>query len=122
MPVFTVSEAVAAGATSNLLRNWQFRFPPVKSLLEVMVRATAVGVVMNLTTGPESIVQAESVVQSGGTAGVTPARLNTEPIVDKVDPGEECVLSVRNTSGAPITIDMIAIMTYAEALPGTKAA
>lgn len=119
MPVFTVSESVAAGATVNLLRNWQFRFPPVKSLLEIMIRTTAVGVVMNLTTGPESIVQAESVVQSGGTAGVTPSRLNTEPIVDRVDPGEECVLNVRNTTAGALTVDMIAIMTYAEAPPKT---
>lgn len=112
MPQFNFSAAIAAGATSLPLASWQFRFPPKASLLELMVNATAAGVVMNLTTGAESIVQAESPVAAGGTAGVLPARLATEPIVDKVDPGEEIVLSLRNTSGGAITVNGVAILTY----------
>lgn len=112
MPAFPFSVSVAAGATAFPLTNWQFRFPPKAGLLEVMVRTTAPGVVYNLTTGPESIVQAESPVQSGGTAGVTPARLSTEPITDLVEPGQETVLSVRNTTAGALTVDGIAILTY----------
>lgn len=112
MPQFNFSSSVAAGATALPLQNWQFRFPPKTSLLELLVNATAVGVVMNLTTGSESIVQAESPVPAGGTAGVLPARLNVEPIVDKVDPGEEIVLTLRNTSGGAITVNVVAILTY----------
>lgn len=115
MPQFNFSTAVAAGGVATPLSGWQFRFPPQKALLELMVNATAAGVVMNLTTGAESIVQAESPVAAGGTAGVLPARLNTEPIVDKVDPGEEIVLTLRNTSGGAITVNGVAIMTYAGA-------
>lgn len=115
MPQFNFSVAIGAGATATPLSPWQFRFPPQKALLELMVNATAVGVVMNLTTGAESIVQSESPVAAGGTAGVLPARLNTEPIVDKVDPGEEIVLSLRNTSGGSITVNGVAVMTYAGA-------
>lgn len=112
MPMFTFTSNVAAAATYLPLSTWQFRFPPKKSLLEVLVNAEAVGCVMNLTTGSESIVQAESVVSAGGTAGVLPARLNVEPIVDAVDPGEEIVLSIRNTTVAAIDVQGIAILTY----------
>ena len=112
MPQFNFSTSVAAGGTATPLSSWQFRFPPKASLLELMINATAVGVVMNLTTGAESIVQSESPVAAGGTAGVLPARLGTEPIVDKVDPGEEIVLSLRNTSGGAVTVNGVAILTY----------
>lgn len=112
MPQFNFSTLIAAGATALPLSTWQFRFPPKPSLLELLVNATATGVVMNLTTGAESIVQAESAVAAGGVAGVLPARLNTEPIVDKVEPGEEIVLTLRNTAGAGITCNGVAILTY----------
>lgn len=112
MPYFTFTSNVAAGATYLPLSTWQFRFPPKKSLLEILVNAAAVGCVMNLTTGSESIVQAECPVQAGGTAGVMPARLNSEPIVDEVDPGEELVLSIRNTTGAGVNVQGVAVLTY----------
>lgn len=112
MPQFNFSTAIAAGGTSLPLSSWQFRFPPKPALLELMVNGTATGVVMNLTTGAESIVQAESPVAAGGTAGVLPARLAVEPIVDKVDPGEEIVLTLRNTSAGSITVNGVAILTY----------
>jgi hypothetical protein len=112
MPQFNFSASVAAGATSTPLQSWQFRFPPRASLLELMVNASAAGLVMNLTTGAESIVQAESPVSGGGTAGTLPARLSTEPIVDKVDAGEEIVLTVRNPTGGAITLNGVAVLTY----------
>lgn len=115
MPLFTFSVSVAAGAVATPLQTWQYRFPPKPSLLECMVNAAAVGVVQNLTTGAESIVQAESPVSAGGTAGVLPARLNNEPIVDKVDAGEEIVWSFRNTTGAAVVVNGVAILTYAAA-------
>lgn len=110
--MFTASASLAAGATVNPVSPWQFRFPPKPSLLEVLINATAAGIVQNLTTGPESIVQAESVVSAGGTAGVLPARLNNEPIVDAVDPGEEIVHNLRNTTGGAITFNAVYILTY----------
>ena len=112
MPQFNFTTAIAAGATATPLANWQFRFPPKSSLLELLVNASAAGLVMNLTTGSESIVQAESPVSGGGAAGTLPARLSTEPIVDKVDPGEEIVLTVRNPTAGAITLNGVAILTY----------
>jgi hypothetical protein len=113
MPQFNFSASVAAGSTYTPLSTWQFRFPPKPALLEILVNATATGCVMALTTGPESIVQMDNPVSAGGTAAVLPARLNTEPIVDKVNAGEETVLLIRNTSGGAITVNGVAILTYA---------
>lgn len=113
MPQFNFSQSIAAGGTATPLGSWQYRFPPKPALLELLVNASAAGLVMNLTTGAESIVQSESPVSGGGAAGTLPARLNTEPIVDKVDAGEEIVLSVRNPTGGAITINGVAVMTYA---------
>lgn len=112
MPQFNFSTSIAAGATATPLSTWQFRFPPKASLLELMVNGSAAGLVMNLTTGAESIVQAESPVSGGGAAGTLPARLSVEPIVDKVDPGEEIVLTVRNPTGGAITLNGVAVLTY----------
>lgn len=115
MPQFNFSVSVPAGQTVYPLANWQFRFPPKTSLLEVGLNAAAVGVVFGLTTGAESIVQADSVVSSGGTAGVLPSKLNNEFIVDMVDPGEEIVLGIRNTTGAAVNVQGLAILTYKQA-------
>lgn len=112
MPLFTFTQSVGAGATYFPLSTWQFRQPARKAILEVMVNATAIGIVQNLTSGAESIVQAECPVQAGGTAGVMPARLNNEPAVDMVDPGDELVLTIRNTSGGAVTVNGVAILTY----------
>jgi len=116
MPVFTFTQSIAAGASATPLNTpipWQYRFPPRPALIELMVNATATGIVMNFTTGAESIVQGESPVQAGGVVGVMPARLNVEPIVDKVDAGEELSLLLRNTTAGAITVNGIIVMTYA---------
>lgn len=112
MPQFNFTSAVLTGATYLPLSTWQYRFPPKASLVEILINATAVGMVMNLTTGAESIVQTESPISAGGTAGVLPARLSTEPITDTVDAGEELVLTCRNTTGGTITVNGVAVLTY----------
>lgn len=112
MPMFPFTALVAGGAAYFPLSTWQFRQPARKAILEVFVNATLVGCVQNLTTGAESIVQAETPVSAGGTAGVLPARLNTEPAVDLVDPGDEIVLTVRNTTAGNITVNGLAVLTY----------
>jgi len=112
MPLFTFTQSVGAGSTYFPLSTWQFRQPARKAILEIMTNATAIGCVQNLTSGAESIVQAECPVQAGGVAGVMPARLNAEPAVDMVDPGDELVLTIRNTSGGAVTVNGVAILTY----------
>jgi hypothetical protein len=112
MPMFTFSTAVAAGAAAQPLSGWNYRFPPKNALFELIINATGVGMVQNVTTGPESIVQSDSPVSAGGVAGTLPARLSTEPIVDMVNAGEELVLNLRNTSAGTITVNGVAIITY----------
>lgn len=111
--MFTISEAVAAGATVNALRNWTLRQPPTAGVLELLVDAAAVGLTMNVTTGTESIVQVDSIVGAGGAAGVLPNRLDNEPIVDKVAAGDELVLNIRNPTAGAITYNAVAIWTPA---------
>ena len=110
--MFPFTRAVTTGPPYLPLSTWQFRQPAKAAVLEVFVNATATGCVQNLTTGAESIVQAECPVSAGGTAGVLPARLNTEPAVDEVDAGDELVLTVRNTTGGTITVNGVAVLTY----------
>lgn len=112
MPLFTFSTSVAGGATFLPLSTWQFRQPAKKAVLEVLVNATAIGCVQNLTSGAESIIQAECPVSAGGTAGAIPSRFVVEPAVDEVDPGDELVLTIRNTTGGAITVNGQAILTY----------
>lgn len=112
MPMLTVSQSIAASGQLNVLDNWNYEFPPKDALFEVLVNGSAVGLTMNLTTGAESIVPAGSPVSSGGTAGVLPARLNVEPIVDMVAAGEKLVLLINNTTGGAITVNVVAILTY----------
>jgi len=114
VPQFNFSTSIAAGGTAFPLSTWNYRFPPKKAMIELLVNTTATGVVMNLTTGAESIVQAETPVSSGGTAAVLPARLTTEPVVDMVGAGEEIVLALRNTTAGALTVNGVAILTYKE--------
>lgn len=112
MPQFNFTQSIPAGQSVFPLATWQYRFPPKSALVSLIVNATAGGVVMNLTTGAESIVQADSPVSAGGTAGVLPSSFTQNPIVDAVDGGEEIVLNLRNTSGAAVTVNGIVEMTY----------
>jgi hypothetical protein len=112
VPMFTFSQSVAAGGIAQPLGAWNYRFPPKQALFELLINATGTGIVQNVTTGPESIVQSESPVSAGGTSGVLPARLTVEPIVDMVNAGEELVLNIRNTSAGALVVNGIAIITY----------
>lgn len=112
MPSFTWSQSVAAGATFNPLDGWQYEYLPWPALVEFFQRATAVGMVATLTSGSDTL-QEESPVQAGGTAGVTPNRLNTEPVVDQAAAGDRLKARYRNTSGGAVTIDGMIVITPA---------
>lgn len=112
MPYLSFTQAIAAGAQLNPLDNWNYEFPPQKALLEILLNATGLLVVHNVTTGSENIVPPESPVGAGGVAGVLPARLNNEPIVDMVEPGEKLVLNIKNNSAGTLTVNGVVILTY----------
>ena len=106
MPSFIFSEAVVAGATFTPLTAWQYQYLPWPAEVTVLSRATAIDVVNTFTSGSETIVE-ESPTQAGGTAGVTPAPLNTPVQGWLAAAGDLLKLSYRNTSAGTITIDGI---------------
>ena len=106
MPSFIFSEVLAANATGRPLDGWQYEYLPYPAEIQVLTRATTVAVVQVFTSGSETIVE-ESPVQGGGTAGVTPAPLNT-PVQGWIGAaGDRLKLSFRETAGAAATVDGI---------------
>jgi len=106
VPSFIFSQSVAAGATFNPLVGWQYQYLPWPATVSVLSRATAIAMVNVFTSGSETIVE-ESPTQAGGTAGVTPAPLNTPEQNWHAAAGDLLKLNFRNTSGAAITVDGI---------------
>jgi len=106
MPSFIFSQAVLAGATFRPLEGWQYQYLPWPAEVTVLARATAVDMVNVYTSGSETIVE-ESPTQAGGTAGVTPASLNTPTQGWHAAGGDLLKLQYRNTSVGTITVDGI---------------
>jgi hypothetical protein len=111
MPFYAQTASIPAGGTAYPLANWQFRQPNFPAVLEILVNATATGIVHTLTTGAESIVQGDTPCSAGGTSGVMPARINTEAIVDGILAGEEIVHSLRNTTAGAIVYNAVYVLT-----------
>jgi hypothetical protein len=107
---FVWSFSIAAGATFNPLTDWQYETPDFAGMVEVFSRATAVGLVETISSAGETLKQ-ESPVQAGGTAGLTPSRLNTEPVVGRAQPLQKIRVGYRNPTAGAITIDGQIILT-----------
>lgn len=106
----TWTQAIVAGALFFPLDNWQQEFPESDVMVELISRATAVGMVQTLTSGTDTLLE-ESPVQAGGTAGTTPSRLNTEPFISKSKGGRRLKHKYRNPTGGTITVDGIVTIT-----------
>jgi hypothetical protein len=106
----TWSSSIAAGALFFPLDNWQQEFPESDVMVELLSRATAVGVVQTTTSGTDTLLE-ESPVQAGGTAGTIPSRLNTEPFIRKSKAGRRLKHKYRNTTAGAITVDGIITIT-----------
>lgn len=106
MPSLSFSRSVAAGATDFPLSAlaWTFEQLPYPAVVRVFLRTTAVGVLARIQTGSE-MVQDETPVQSGGTAGVTPSQLNTTPTEFVAPAGDRLQVAMRNTTGGALTVD-----------------
>ncbi len=107
---FDFSQLIAAGATFNPLTDYQYETPDVPVMIELLERATAVGLVSAISSAGDTIKQ-EGPVQAGGTAGTTPSRLNTEPITGKGQQFQKIRIAYRNPTGAGITVDGTVIIT-----------
>jgi len=108
MAMFGWSLLIAGGASTNPLdqagNEWKYKYVPYDAIVEILHRATAVGMVHQLTSGSDEIVQ-QSPTPAGGTAGVPPARINTEPITFRAKQGDLIMINYRNTTGGNITVD-----------------
>lgn len=106
MPKLSWSEDVAAGAVFLPISaaGWQYEYVPVGGIISLLHRAVAVGVVVTVTTGSETL-QERSPVSAGGTAGVMPSALDVPALVDEVAQGDRVKISYENTSGAAIFVD-----------------
>lgn len=101
---------IAAGGTLDALTGWQYETPDVDCMIEVIERATATGLVSEVTSAGASIKQSGG-VQAGGTAGVTPARLNSEPVTGKAPKNQKLRVFVRNPTAGGITYDLLVVLT-----------
>lgn len=106
MPSLSFSRSVGAGATDYPLAAlaWAFESLPYPAVVRVLLRTTAVGVLARIQTGSETV-QDETPVQSGGTAGVTPSPLNTQPTEFLAPAGDRLSVALRNTTGGALTVD-----------------
>jgi len=107
---FPWSQSIAAGATFNPLTDWQYETPDFDGMVEIFSRATAVGLLETISSAGDTLKQ-EGPVQAGGTAGTTPSRLNTEPVVGRAAKFQKVRIAYRNPTGGAITVDGIIILT-----------
>lgn len=108
MPAFNFSQALTANQLGfDPLTSWQFRQVPLDwagAVVKLLVRATGVSARLSLFAGSTNI-QQRSPVQGGGTAGVTPAELNTPPILFLAAPGDFIGIVIDEVSALTPTVD-----------------
>lgn len=104
MPSLNFTSSVGAGATYQPLSGWQYEYIPRGGVIRFLCNATAVGVVLTLTAGSDTLVE-RSAVAAGGTAGVIPSQYVAEPILDEVMGGDRLKALFENTTGGAITVN-----------------
>lgn len=108
MPALIISQALTANGSITPLVGWQYEYLPYPARVRVGFRTTgAAGNVRGSVNSGSTAIMPECPIQVGGTAGVTPAALNT-PFVEFVAPaGDRLQLTFRETAGATPTVDAI---------------
>lgn len=104
MPGLTWSQVIVAGASFNPLLQWQYQYVPYGGAIGILHRATAVGLVVTITSGSDTL-QERSPVPAGGTAGNIPSPLDVPLIEDQVASGDFLKISYENPTGGSITVD-----------------
>jgi len=103
MPSLTWVESIAAGAVYRPLDGWQYEYVPMGGNIEILHDAAAVGVVVNISSGSDTL-QERSPVPAGGTAGVIPSAFDVPAIVDMVAAGDRLKIQYENTTGGAISV------------------
>lgn len=105
MPRLTFNQALTANQLGyNPLTGWQFETNPYpRAAISVMMGCTDVNARVTITSGSQTI-QERSPVQSGATAGVMPAPLNTSPVVFVAGFMDRIKLSIDEVAGGTPTV------------------
>lgn len=107
MPILTFSTAMTANQLGlNPVSGWQYEFLPWPARVKLVTNATTTGVRLTCYTGSQTI-QVRSPVQSGATAGVIPAELNTPPIGFMAAAGDRLILQYDEVAGGTPTVNGI---------------
>jgi hypothetical protein len=102
MPTIKVSTSVAANATNdNVLAGNQFEFLPYNARLEFAVVAAAGGMVMDVYSGSDTLIEAGAV----SPANRSPIYPDDFDLVDVAAGGERIKVRLRNTTGAAIVVN-----------------
>lgn len=114
MPSFVFSQALTANQLGfNPLNGWQYEYVPAAwvngAAVKLLVRATTVGTRLTLYSGSTTI-QERSPIQGGGTAGVTPAELNTAPQVWMAAAGDRLKMLIDEVLAGTPTVDGIVVI------------
>jgi len=110
MPQLNFSQALTANQLGfNPVAGWQYEYVPWPASVILLVRATGVSTRLTLYSGSETI-QERSIVQSGGTAGVTPSELNTPAIYFQAAAGDRLKTVIDEVGGLTPTVDGIVII------------
>lgn len=103
MAQLTWVQAILAGATFRPLDGWQYQYIPFGGVIKINHDAAAVGVVVTITSGSDTL-QERSPVSAGGVAGVIPSDLDIPPIVDEVAGGDFQKILYENTTAGTISV------------------
>lgn len=110
MPQLPFSSTMTANQLGlNPLTGWQYEYLPWRAVVKLLMRSTTVGNRATVYTGSQTI-QERAPVQAGGTIGVTPAELNTAPIVFIGQAGDRLKILLDEVAGGTPTVDGLIIV------------
>jgi hypothetical protein len=112
VPQFAFSQALTASQKNfDPLSGWQFRYLPWRAHVKLMLRTNgaAGNVTFTVYSGSETI-QQRSLMQVGGTPGVTPSELNTQPVEWIAGAGDVLLCLIDENVAATPTVDGLIIV------------
>lgn len=104
MPRKIWTQSIAAGGVFNPIDGWDYEFAPWAGQLEIVHRASAVGLLSTIVSGSDRL-QEEDPVPAGGTAGNTPTVFDAPSIVDDFAARDRIKIQYRNPTVGAIVID-----------------
>lgn len=108
MPDLIFSQALTANQVAfNPLSSWQYDRVPIQwgaARITLLDRATTTGVRRTVYAGSDNIVK-RSPVQGGGTAGTTPAPLNTPALVFVASANDKITIEYDEVAAGTPTVD-----------------